>query len=180
MWVFSPAFPPDWAVVAPRAPHALESGGYSWTQTAGRPTHSELEPAVRTLRDFLPAAATSSGGDPGKIILVGFSQGAAVVLSALLLGVPAQAGVVLAGFLPEGAAGSLRGTPIFWAHGRRDRDVPYAEAQADVERLQRMEARVEFCETDVDHRVGAACMRALNRWLASLPVPPKHRPSDVP
>jgi phospholipase/carboxylesterase len=180
MWAFSPALPAPWGIVAPRAPYRLDEGGYSWTRSRGRASLAEFESAVGWVVDFLPQAIASAGAGPDKIVLAGFSQGGALVLSALLRSLPALAGVVLAGFLPAGAEGSLGGLPIFWAHGRRDRDVPFLAAQGDAERLRRMGGQVEFCEADVDHRVGAACMRALSQWLHSLPVSPEHRPSDVP
>jgi phospholipase/carboxylesterase len=179
MWVFSSAVPPGWGIVAPRAPHRI-GDGYSWTTSTGRAPFAEFVPAIRALAEFLPQAVASVEGNADRVVLAGFSQGGALVLSSLLSGVGAIGGAVLAGFLPKGAEGALAGVPIFWAHGRFDRDVPFDEGVADAERVRQAGGRVEFCEGDVDHRVGAACMRGLSSWFLSLPVSPSARPSDVP
>jgi hypothetical protein len=42
-----------------------------------------------------------------------------------------------------------------------------------------MGAQVDACEADVDHRVGAACMSALSRWIHALPASLTGRPSGV-
>ncbi|HET7009965.1 MAG TPA: hypothetical protein VFI11_04250 [Anaerolineales bacterium] len=179
MWVFAHAFPPGWGLLAPRALYPYATG-YSWTENGPPSRFSAFDDASRRLRSFIPMAAKAAASDPETVVWVGFSQGAALAVSALLRGVSGKACAMLSGFVPEGAQGSLPALPVFWAHGRRDRDVPLARARADADLLLSMGAQVEFCEADVDHRVGAACTSALSRWLRALPIPSADRPSRFP
>jgi phospholipase/carboxylesterase len=179
MWVFSHALPPRWGVVVPRGAFAHTAGGYSWTAQGDGPDVSAFDSSAQRLWPFLKEAAGVAGSDPARPLWLGFSQGGALAVAAVWRGVPAVACAVLAGFVPDGAEGRWPGAPVFWSHGTRDEDVPLARARDDILRLRSMGAQVDFCEADVDHRVGAACMSALSRWIHRLPVSPADRPSGV-
>lgn len=179
MWVFGHALPPGWGVLAPRGAFPHAAGGYSWTAQGDSLNISGFDSSAQLLRRFLTEAAGVAGSDPERPLWLGFSQGGALAVAALLRGVPAVACVVLAGFVPDGAEGSWPGAPVFWAHGARDEDVPLARAREDILRLRAMGAQVDACEADVDHRVGAACMSALSRWIHALPASLTGRPSGV-
>jgi phospholipase/carboxylesterase len=179
MWVFGHVLPPGWGVLAPRGAFPHAAGGYSWTAQGDSLNISGFDSSAQLLSRFLTEAAGVAGSDPERPLWLGFSQGGALAVAALLRGVPAVACAVLAGFVPDGAEGSWPGAPVFWAHGARDEDVPLARAREDILRLRAMGAQVEACEADVDHRVGAACMSALSRWIHALPGSPADRPSGV-
>lgn len=168
MWVFEHALPPSWAVAAPRGLRASSPGGYSWAPRLGYARLPDFDGAVRRVESWLPGVVTQLDSDASRTLWMGFSQGAALAFAALLSGFPAIGLVSLAGFVPEGSAERLPGLPVFWAHGGRDQDVPIERARADVDRLQALGAEVEFCEADVDHRVGAPCLTALRGWLDRL------------
>ena len=178
MWVFEHALPQGWAIAAPRGAYRSARGGYSWTENPGFGRLAAFGEAARRLTVWIGPTSARLGSDPRNILWIGFSQGAAVAFSAVLQGAAARGIASLAGFLPEETTPLPSGLRVFWAHGRRDEDVPFARAQADVDRLRSQGAHVEFCDANVDHRVGAACLTALRRWLEHL-VQPAGGPHDV-
>lgn len=162
MWPFLSALPPGRPVAAPRAPYPWAEGGYGWVEGVGRgldaygPASHALARLVQTL-------------GPGRPILVGFSQGAAMAFAATALrDIDPQAVVALSGFVPQGSLAGMRDRPVYWAHGLRDGRVPIEAARGDVRRLRDAGAQVEFCESNVGHKVGVECLRGLRTWLADV------------
>ncbi len=167
MWVVAEALPSKGLTIAPRAPFPSADGGYSWEEPlpAGKATFDEFGPAVAAVTTLLDRLEIERGLDRARMILVGFSQGAALAFAAARdERIRPQGIVALAGFLPDGDAAHLRGVPIFWGHGTLDTLVPIEQARSDVERLHRIGASVQFCEADVERRVGVECMRGINQW----------------
>ena len=118
------------------------------------------------------AASETLRGEPDRsLVLAGFSQGAALALSATALGIlQPDAVVALAGILPLGDLTGLHSVPIFWAHGKRDLVVPVERARRDIERLRQAGASLTYCEADVGHKLGAECFRGLRQWFAGMPL----------
>ncbi len=169
MWIFEPAFPPSACLLALRAPFAFPGGGYSWVD----PEHGPM-PDIPAFADAAQAIAEAAreaqrGGPDRSLVLAGFSQGAALALSAVALDRLRPAAVVaLAGILPHGDLAGLHSVPIFWAHGKRDVVVPVERARRDVERLRLAGASLTYCEADVGHKLGAECFKGLQQWFAGL------------
>ncbi len=162
MWPFLSALPAGRPVAAPRAPYAWPEGGYSWVEGPRRGLDA-YAPASRALADLIETLG------PGQPILVGFSQGAAMAFAATaLLDIDPLAVVALSGLVPQGILAGLRDKPVFWAHGLRDDRVPIEAARGDVRRLRDAGAQVEFCESDVGHKVGVECLRGLRTWLTDV------------
>jgi len=172
MGVFEHALPADWGIASPRGIFPSTRGGYSWTEGRGSTHLPAFDEAARRLNAWISDTAASLGSDPRRVVWMGFSQGAALAFAVLLRGAAVLGVASLAGFLPEDVDHLPPGPRVFWAHGRRDEDVPIARARADAERLRSFGAEVEFCDADVDHRVGAACLTALRRWLDDVGRPP--------
>jgi phospholipase/carboxylesterase len=167
MWVVAEALPSNGLMIAPRGPFPSPNGGYGWEEshTAEGTTFDDLQPGVTALKALLERLANERGFKRSRVILVGFSQGAALAFAAARdLAVRPQGIIALAGFLPDGDAANLGGLPVFWGHGTLDTRVPIERARSDVGRLRRVGAAVQFCEAEVDHRVGVECMRGLRRW----------------
>lgn len=164
MWVFSGALPPTWTVIAFRGLEPAEHGGYRWH--VGRrwppPDAAVFAPAVEAL---LAAVKDED------VLWVGFSQGAALAMCCAASGLPTIGVACLAGYLPTGIPALRSGLPVFWSHGRHDDKVPIESARVAAETLQSWHVRLEFCETDGGHKVGAECLRALRRWLNVFPYP---------
>ncbi len=178
MWAFEKALPPDALAVSMRAPFAVDNG-YSWMLpgATGRRDGSDAESfnaGLAALREFVAALPSAYSVDPEKVVLMGFSQGAAISL-ALLLSEPsiAAAAAVLSGFLPPPARhwavpGRLSGKSIFIAHGTVDRDVPHAAAVLTRDALTQTGAGITYREYVVGHKMTAQGMRDLTAWLTEV------------
>jgi phospholipase/carboxylesterase len=123
----------------------------------------------RAILPVVDELAAEDGLDRDEIILMGFSQGAAISFALAGLGMLVPRAIIcLAGFLPQGDLSLFAGLPVFWGHGTQDELVPAERARMDVERLHKAGADVTYCEADVDHRLGIECTRGLKGWLKTL------------
>src|SRR5688572_14235168 len=81
MWVFARGLPAHYWIVAPRAPHPAESGGYSWRlpQTGNldrlslEMLRSTAESLIRLVDEY--SASVGREADAGDFDVMGFSQG---------------------------------------------------------------------------------------------------------
>jgi len=164
MWVFADALPPAWTTIAFRGIAPAEGGGYRWH--VGRrwppPQAEAFGPAVEAVRQAIPQAR--------GILWIGFSQGAALALCCAAAGLPSIGVACLAGYLPQRFPALVAGLPVFWAHGRRDDKVPIDSARASGRMLETWGVRLDFCEADSGHKVGAECLRALGGWIRRLDI----------
>jgi len=177
MWVFARDLPPHYWIVAPRALHIAEPGGYSWrplhSVTIDRPSLEQLRPAAEALIKLIDAYQISVNPERRRRIdVMGFSQGAAMTnLLAFLYPQRIRKTGILAGFVPGGmeelvAQRPLSGKPFFVAHGTKDETVPIDRARASIEILKQAGAQVTYCEDAVGHKVSLTCLRALKDFLA--------------
>lgn len=159
----------EW-VIYPRAPFESPNGGYSWTgDTRGvlqefSTFQSIGVELISRLRRIL--AANHLEGLP--VHLAGFSQGAALALVlSLEPGLRASKVGCLAGFLPLHMPAKVPAAlPEYYvAHGKQDTIVPIDHAYQVVRYLEQNNARVEFCETDTGHKLGAACFKQLENFF---------------
>ena len=177
MWVFARDLPSHYWIVAPRALHVAEPGGYSWRPpqdgTFGRPSLEQLRPAAEALVRLVNAYQLSAKIDARVFDLMGFSQGAAMSnLLAFLYPERIRKTGILAGFVPSGldelvAQRPLTGKPFFVAHGTKDETVPVERARASIEILEQAGAQVTYCEDEVGHKVSLTCLRALKDFLGN-------------
>lgn len=183
MWIFTRGLPKNAWIFSPRAPIAWPKGGYSWVN------RSQEELSV--LDDFVDVAhrlyeaferwRSISDAPQSSFDVMGFSQGAGLAYTlAALYPQHVSRVIALAGFLPrdESAAGgepgrysALKGKPVFIAHGTRDETVPVQLARDAVDLLNAAGAKVTFCESDVGHKLGANCLRGLDKFILSEPSP---------
>ena len=170
MTIFERTLPPGVAIISPRAPLDMNNGGFGWYQPVDD-ENSQLA-GLAALRAFVSGLPARYPIDPRRIILMGFSQGAAMS-NALLLSDPALVAAVasLAGFLPESArrwlkTGRLAGKSVFIAHGTADTTVPAERALAARDALQSAGATVEYHDYPMAHKLNAQGMRDLKDWLA--------------
>lgn len=176
MWVFARDLPLRYWMVAPRAPHVAELGGYSWrphlTGTFGRPSLEELLPAAEALIRLLDEYSASAGFEADVFDIMGFSQGAAMSnLLAFLHPQRIRRAGILAGFVPSGLEKlvpkhSLEGKPFFVTHGTKDEMVTIDRARASMSLLEQAGAKVTYCEDEVGHKVSVTCLRALKDFFA--------------
>lgn len=173
MWFFArPLVGKAW-IFSPRAPVAAPDGGYGWL-----PNHGSL-PALDDF--FAVSQAFVQAFDRWRndlhiplnaVDVIGFSQGAAMAYS-LAAYYPDHVHRIasLAGFLPKETSPSnryqnLAHKQIFIAHGSKDETIPVALAHRAVDFLQSVQAEVFYCESEVGHKLGAECVRSLEKFFA--------------
>jgi len=124
------------------------------------------------LLDALIEREIARGIAPERILLAGFSQGGAVILSALLRRTRPLAGlIVLSSYLPDplnAAAARVSGAitvPVFMAHGTQDPVIPVAIAEHTAQTLTGLGLPVEWHTYPMAHQVCAQELDALGDWL---------------
>ena len=156
MWLFKQVIPKIAAIITPRAPIELEEGSYVWfnyQSSREQPQTDSLQQSLVKLRHFLAGLPEIYPIDPERLVLLGFSQGAAIGNSFMLtLTKPMVAGMVsLSGFIPDlpelvEPANKLTGLPVFITHGTRDEIVPVEKARQSRDIYQRLQAEVTYRE----------------------------------
>lgn len=169
MSIFERTVPPGIAVISPRAPLEVGPDGYGW-YTRDEDPQSFMQ-GLAALAGFVRALPEAYPVQTDHIVLMGFSQGAAMCCS-LLLSEPALVSAVagLAGFLPERAAqwvapGRLTSKEALILAGTEDATVPVALARDAAEALRLAGATVDLREYPVGHKLNADGMRDLREWL---------------
>jgi len=174
MWVFENTLPKNVVAISPRAPFLIDDpkeshARYGWYHN--RTDAESFAHGLSAFREFVIQLPAAYPVDPARIVLMGFSQGAAMCYALMLSqpdGVAATAG--LAGFIPEAATlwiapDRLHGKSIFIAHGTHDNTVTIEEAAHAREVLSRCGAHIEYHEYVTGHKLSAQGMRDLKVWL---------------
>lgn len=170
-WVFARAAGPEWVIVTPRAPIAAASG-YRWygLREDGKADVNSYEAGAGALERFVEGAIRQYAIDRTRLVLLGFSQGAAMVYGYALAHRQQMAGIAaLSGFimrLNEITIPPLDGLPVLILHGTRDETVPIRMAQQARAQLEAAGAQVTYEESDTGHKISAQGMRTLAAWLA--------------
>jgi predicted esterase len=164
---------PSAALLSPRG-QVLEAGMPRFFRrlAVGRLDIPDLLVRTDELAAFVSAAAEAYGRDPGKIAVLGFSNGANIAVS-LLLRHPALLGAaaLMRPMLPYEPEGSPRldGTGVLIAAGEGD---PYSSPEQTrrlAEVLETAGAAVTVhVEPGAGHSLGTGDLRALERWAADL------------
>lgn len=119
------------------------------------------------------------GIPPGRIVLMGFSQGCAMALMTGLRFTHKLAGIIaLSGYLPlpattqaERHAANLH-TPIFMAHGQYDDVVPMSRGRAAFDQLQALGHTVEWHDYGMEHSLCLDEVQDINAWLLAVLAQP--------
>jgi phospholipase/carboxylesterase len=178
MWIFKQTLPSGVAIITPRAPFSLDQSGFVWFHDKGeatRPTSESLETALARLRRFLGSLPELYPIDPTRLLLMGFSQGAAVI-NALASTQPqvvseAVGLVLMAGAIPDSLnlappPAALAGLPVFIAHGTEDAIIPLSTAQRVRDWYTELQAEVTYKEYPTGHKMNSQGMKDLTTWLA--------------
>jgi phospholipase/carboxylesterase len=132
-----------------------------------------LKVAAALVEDLLDGLQRSPGG---PIVLGGFSQGAMVASEvAFRSDIKLRALVLLSGTLVDEASwerhfDSRRGLPVFMAHGRADRTLPFAAAERFRLKLEAAGVKVTWVPFDGGHEIPATVVIALNTFIEGLPL----------
>ena len=109
-----------------------------------------------------------------RILLIGFSQGAAMTLyTGLTIDEPLAGLAALSGYLPlhttieQTLNPTSKQTPIFMAHGKQDPVVLYEYGKESADLLSQLGYQVEWHEYNMEHSVCPDETRAIGQWITS-------------
>ena len=133
--------------------------------------HEDLIFRTHELAGFVEAAAEEYGFDPSKMIAVGYSNGANVAASTILLHPDLLRAAVLframVPFEPE-VIPDLSGMPVFMAAGRMDRMIPQDNTQRLADILTGAGAKVDLRWRNVGHPLTYEEVGEAKAWLSDV------------
>lgn len=131
----------------------------------------DIRVRARELADFVRQARQEYEIEDSRFWGVGFSNGANIAASLLLLHPKALAGAVLLRPMlplePE-LTPELTGLPVYVAAGTRDEMIPRESTEALIARLEGAGAEVTVSWADAGHRFGREELEGAKNWLADL------------
>jgi predicted esterase len=165
---------PGAGVLSPRG-KVLEQGMARFFRRLSEGVFDVADLRLRTaeLAEFVSAAAEHYRFDPTRVIAVGFSNGANIAGSLLLLRPEVLHRAVLframVPLVPDPLP-SIPGTPVLVSNGRADPIVPVAETERLVALLRAAGANVTLAWQQAGHHMVQADLVGAREWLA-LPRP---------
>ncbi len=162
---------PDAGLLSPRG-KVLEQGRPRFFRRLAEGVFDleDLRARTHELADFVAAAARVYGFDPARVIAVGYSNGANIAASMLLLRPATLAAAILwhpmVPFEPE-ALPDLAGKGVLITGGRRDPLVPVEQTKRLFEILREAGAAVDLAWQDDGHALAPSEVRAAASWLAT-------------
>jgi phospholipase/carboxylesterase len=142
--------------------------------------HEDLLFRTHELAEFVEAASEEYGFDPSKVVAVGYSNGANVAASTILLHpVLLQAAVLFRAMVPfePDPAPDLSGMPVFLAAGRMDRMIPPDNTQRLADILLEAGADVDLRWRDTGHPLTYEEVGEAKGWLSEV-LPRLSGPQD--
>jgi phospholipase/carboxylesterase len=161
---------PEANLLSPRG-KILENGMPRFFRRLAEGVFDEVDLLRRTheLADFLNAASKEYGFSPESITAVGYSNGANIASSLLLLRPDAlERAVLLRAMVPlvPTKAPDLSGTRIFLASGLSDPILPIDNARQLAAMFREAGADLDFHELQTGHQLTSAEFDAARLWLA--------------
>jgi predicted esterase len=131
----------------------------------------DLVNRTHELASFVEEAASEYGLDPKRLFAVGFSNGANIAASLLLLHPGLLAGAVLLRAMTPfelETLPDLSDTPVYLAAGRSDQMIPPESTERLAELLREAGAKVTLDWQPGGHGIGRAEVEAARDWLAGV------------
>jgi len=171
----------------PNAPLPFDLGGgytgWGWTPRGADATAENIRDAEELLGQFFDKVFQQLNVEPGRALLMGFSQGGGMTyrcglerdstfagLAALSATLPDRE--MLAAKLPES-----RAQKIFIAHGRLDATIAVDRAVAAKDFLEEAGYKPEYHEYDIGHEISPQELKDLIPWMATV-LPPIDQAPD--
>jgi phospholipase/carboxylesterase len=133
--------------------------------------HEDLLFRTHELAEFVQAAAKEYGFDASKVVAAGYSNGANVAASTILL-YPGllRAAVLFRAMVPfePNLAPDLSGMPVFLAAGRMDRMIPPDDTQRLADILLEAGADVDLRWRDTGHPLTYEDVAEAKAWLSDV------------
>jgi phospholipase/carboxylesterase len=173
----APYLDPRFQIVSARAPHPLMQEGFAWFEISWTATDiaidfQQAERSRALLMRFIAEALAAYGGDPARVYLLGFSQGAIMSAGVTLTEPELIAGTVLmSGRIPEeirpqiAAPERLTGKPFLVVHGTADTVLPIKNGRASRAILETLPVALTYHEYPMGHEINAQSLADVTRWL---------------
>ena len=171
-------------IISLQAPIPLPQGGFAWyhlEQTEGGLIPDELSrhESEDAIVQSLAAIIEREGGDPHDVILMGFSQGAAICYSLITLynfknyGFTVRSVIAMSGYLPRDILSPLSdktfaGLPIFMSHGQFDDLIPDIALKEAEDLLSQHGANVTAKLYNAGHGVLPETVDDIVAWLETV------------
>jgi phospholipase/carboxylesterase len=133
--------------------------------------HEDLLFRTHELAEFVEAASEQYGFDPSKVVAVGYSNGANVAASTILLHPGLlRAAVLFRAMVPfePDLTPDLSGMPVFLAAGRMDRMIPPDNTQRLADILDEAGADVDLRWRDTGHPLTYEEVGEAKEWLSEV------------
>lgn len=175
----APYLDPRFQIVSARAPYTLAPGSYAWFELGWTATGITIDPRQAEqsrvlLTSFIAEALAAYGGDPARVYLLGFSQGAimsasvALIEPELIAGTVLMSGRVLEEIRPLiAAAEQLAGKPFLVVHGTADTVLPIQNGRASRAILATLPVALTYQEYAMAHEVSAQSLADVAAWLTA-------------
>lgn len=153
--------------------------GYGWfpLRQGLAPRPDEFQAAAEQLREFLDAAVERYPIDPGRLLLLGFSQGGLMAYELGLRQPERVAGIAaLSTWLPPELAETLpvqpehEELPVLVVHGDQDNMVPVDRARESREALRPYGVRLTYREFPMGHEIRPQALELLRGWITERTV----------
>src|SRR5215470_6327901 len=169
-----PMLAPDAALLSPRG-QVLERGMPRFFRRLAEGVFDldDLRQRTHALADFVGAAAAHYHFDAKRVVAVGFSNGANIAASVLLLRPGVLAGAILFSPMPPldpDPAPDLTGTQVFIGAGRLDAVARPEQAERLAGMLRAAHADVTIHWTHGGHGIDGGEIDAARAWLARFAV----------
>jgi phospholipase/carboxylesterase len=163
---------PNAAILSPRGKVSEYGAARFFRRLAeGVFDHEDLLFRTHELAEFVEAAAEEYGLDPSRLVAVGYSNGANIAASLMLLHPGLLKAAVLframVPFEPEDVP-DLSGMPVFLAAGRMDRMIPPENTERLAEILQEAGADLDLRWRNIGHPLTYEEVAEAKEWLSEI------------
>lgn len=178
LFSFAHELPEDLNIFSLRAPYSLDSFGHAWYAidfSASRGKWNDVEQAIASrdlVLETIDRAIETYSLDPGRISLLGFSQGS-ILSYALALSYPSRikSVIALSGYLdpamlpPDFASNDLGSLDLYASHGETDMVIPVSWARNTSEFLKELGVEHQYEEYPVGHGVCPENLHSFREWM---------------
>ena len=151
--------------------------GYGWTPRGPEATSQDIKDAEDRLDTFFGQVMDQYRVSPGRVLLMGFSQGGGMTYRCGLRQPQLFAGLAaLSGTLPTSddlrqRLPADRSQPIFIAHGVNDSVLPVDRGRAARDFLEAEGYKPRYTEYVMGHEISPEVLQDLNPWASEV-LPP--------
>jgi phospholipase/carboxylesterase len=169
----APHLPDRLLWISPQAPLVLSPGSFEWyrVRVIGKPDAEQVHASLETLHRLVDEILAAYPIDPGRLFLLGFSQGSilsmcyALTHPARIAGIIAQSGYIPDGLNLEVDEAGVRSKPFLLTHGDQDTLIPVEWGRASRDVLHRLGVDLSYHEFPMGHTVSLESLEVISAWL---------------